>query len=120
MDDLDWRGFLASCAADAAELDWLTHVVHQLLLKLQPSASLCRQCRAAVHPSLQRLSVFKQARPSAPTRAAVTSLDWLLRSGAKQRVRVDIPKGPACSRAEKELAAVMRWHGKFVDIALAA
>ena len=116
LDGSEWRGLIASFAADAAELDRSVRVIQALLAQVSASAVLRRKRRAAVHPSLQWLSVLKQARTSVPATAPVHSLEWLLRSGAKMRTRFREPKGPACSRAEKELAAVTRWRGKFADI----
>ena len=56
---------------------------------------------------------------SSPAPAPVHSLQWLLRSGAKLRVRMNEPKGPACNRVEKELATITCWRGKFADILVA-
>ena len=116
LDDSEWSGFIASFAADAAELDWSVRVIQALLAQVTTSAVLRRKRRAAAHAFLQWLSVRKQARTSVPATAPAHSLECLLRSGAKLRTRLKEPKGPACSRAEKELAAVTRWSGKFADI----
>ena len=59
-----------------------------------------------------RLSVVKHSRTSSLAVAPVHSLE----SGAKLRSRGNAPKGPACSRAEEELAAVSRWREKFAVI----
>ena len=120
LDNAEWRELFATYASDAAELERSVTVVHALLAQLHPSAVLRKKRRDKVHPALQWLSALEQARSSSAAPAPVHSREWFLRSGAKVRARINEPKGPACSRVEKELAAVTRWRGKFADILIAA
>ena len=117
LDEADRRSLVSTYASEAAEFGFFAGVLEALQVGSDAAASLCCKRRAAVHPSLQWLTVRKQQRVFLPTPPSVDSLEWLsMHSGAHLRSRRGLAKGSANNRAEAERTSLERWQRKLATI----